>query len=205
MPLPGIPVRRLQNSNKFAKTICKSTTNTCKYWYDWHFGRRGGVAARVGGCVEVRGGATFHLWRMPPISDWQQLPGWEVFINLLPFLFIFYFFLSWSRHRKLFNLFFAPFLFYFFRCQVSVEGRVLILVFKTLFFTLKLLNLWYFLNIYYLLICFYIYYIFLSCYNFWSSGSFMVQILNKPYCYKLFRGKVHNKLGISLCYVISLY
>lgn len=26
--------RAIQNSSKFAKTICKSTANTCKYWYD---------------------------------------------------------------------------------------------------------------------------------------------------------------------------
>jgi len=49
IPLPGIPVRSLQNSNKFAKTICKSTTNTCKYWYDRHFARRGGGRRGWGG------------------------------------------------------------------------------------------------------------------------------------------------------------
>jgi len=41
------------------------------------------------GVGEGAGVATFHLWRMPPISDWQQLPGWEVFINLLPFFWYF--------------------------------------------------------------------------------------------------------------------
>lgn len=42
----------------------------------------------VGGVEGVRSVATFHLWQMPPISDWQQLPGWEVFINLLLFFFL---------------------------------------------------------------------------------------------------------------------
>lgn len=49
--------------------------------------KSGGVMG-VGGVEGVRSVATFHLWQMPPISDWQQLPGWEVFINLLLFFFL---------------------------------------------------------------------------------------------------------------------